>query len=454
MPVEDIADCCESMEDTSVPQPVRTSTSASSDPPERPATFREVFSNGEYRAIFSATALSWLGDYLAKIAVTVLVFERTGSAGAAAATFAISFAPWLLIGPVLTALAERLPRRRVMIASDVFRLVTIGLVALVDMPVPLVIGLLFLTALGNPPYDAARAALMPTILVGDRLVIGVASVQSAGQAAQITGYLLGGYLAAINPRIALGIDAATFAVSALLIVAFVRSRPAVTQPERRNLLRETADGFALVFSTPALRGIALLIFSVMVVGALPEGLGVLWAQTLAATDDARRGLVQGLIMISPSLGFIIGGLVVGRMLNPETRRRLLRPLAILNAAVLVPALFNPPLPVVCAMGFLVGVCIAGILPAANRLFVQALPNTHRARAFGVIQSGMQLLQGGSIAIAGALAQPASEVPRVIGLWSLAGLGLVLVVALLIWPPQERFAAAIERANALNDARVA
>ena len=81
------------MEEISVPHPVRTSTSASSDPPERTATFREIFGVGEFRALFGATVLSWVGDYLAKIAVTVLVFHQTGSAGAAAAAFAISYAP-------------------------------------------------------------------------------------------------------------------------------------------------------------------------------------------------------------------------------------------------------------------------------------------------------------------------------------------------------------------------
>ena len=435
-----------------MPAPVRTSTSASSDPPERTATFREVFSIGEFRAIFAATALSWVGDYLAKIAVTVLVFQKTGSAGAAAAAFAISYAPWLLIGPVLTALAERLPRRRVMITSDLIRVVTIGLVAAVPMPVPIMIVLLFLTALGNPPYDAARSALTPTILPGDKLVVGVASIQSAGQAAQITGYLIGGYLAAINPRVALGIDAATFAISALIIALFIKRRPAVGRAEeRRNLLRETADGFAMVFATPALRGIALLIFSIMLVGTLPEGLGVTWAQALGRVTGVSTGLTQGLIMVAPSLGFIVGGVLVGRMLKPDTRIRLIRPLAVGMPLVLVPAMFNPPLVGVCLMGFLVGAFMAGILPSTNRMFVQALPNTHRARAFGVMQSGMQLLQGGSIALVGALAHPASRVPWVIGLWSLLCVGLVLVIAVVVWPPQERFAAAIERAKALNEA---
>lgn len=435
-----------------MPPPVRTSTSASSYPPERTATFREVFAIREFRAIFAATALSWVGDYLAKIAVAVLVFQQTGSAGAAAAAFAISYAPWLLIGPVLTALAERLPRRSVMITSDLIRMVTIGLVAVVAMPVPLMIALLFLTALGNPPYDAARSALTPTILPGDKLVVGVASIQSAGQAAQIMGYMLGGYLAAIDPRLALGIDSATFAFSAVLIALFVKRRPAVTQSEeRRNLLRETADGFAMVFATPALRGIAFLVFSVMLVGGLPEGLGVSWAQALGPVAGTSTGLTQGLIMTAPSLGFIVGGIVVGRMLRPEIRTRLIRPMAVATPLVLVPAVFNPSLVWVCAMGFLVGSFVAGILPATNRLFVQALPNTHRARAFGVMQSGMQLLQGGSIALVGALAHPASAVPRVVGLWSAFAVGLVIVVAVLVWPPQERFAAAIERAKALNEA---
>jgi MFS family permease len=441
------------MEEISVPPPVRTSTSASSDPPERTATFREVFAIGEFRALFAATGLSWVGDYLAKIAVTVLVFNETGSAGAAAATFAISFAPWLLIGPILTALAERLPHRHVMIASDLVRMVTIGLVAFVSMPVWLMIVLLFLTALGNPPYDAARSALTPTILPGDKLVVGVASIQSAGQTAQITGYMVGGYLAAAtDPRLALGIDAATFAISAIVIALFIKHRPAVAQvEERRNLLRETADGFAMVFSTPALRGIALLVFSIMLVGALPEGLGVSWAETMHPANGLSVGLAQGLIMIATPIGFIVGGLFVGRMVKPDTRVRLVRPLAVATSAVLVPALFNPPLAAVCVMAFLVGCFISGILPTTNRLFVQALPNTHRTRAFGVVQSGVQLLQGGSIALVGALANPPSMVPRVVGLWALASLGLVIAIAVLVWPPQERFTAAIERAKALNEA---
>jgi MFS family permease len=438
-----------------VPHPLSTN-SASTDPPQRqtPATYREVFESREYRAVFAATVLSWAGDFLAKAAVTALVFRETGSAVLAGATFAISFAPWFLIGPVLAAFAERLPRRNVMIASDLIRMVSIALVAIPHLPVPVMIGLLFITALGNPPYDASRSALVATLLTGDRLVVGTSLQLTAGQAAQITGYLAGGLLAAVNPRVALLIDAATFAISALLLTLFVQHRPAVTLGERRHIISETADGFRVVFGTPALRAITFVIFTVMLFAALPEGLGVVWASTLHEANDAQRGLYQGLIMLAPAVGFIIGGIVVGRLVPPDLRRRLIRPLALLAPLTLVPALLDPPLPVVCAMALLLGFCISGILPAANGLFVQALPNAYRTRAFGVMQSGMQLLQGGSIVVASYLAQPPSELPTVVGWWSLAGVVLMIVVAMVFWPTKDGFVAAIERAQRLNEATAA
>lgn len=422
-------------------------------PPSReaPATYRQVFESREYRAIFTATVLSWAGDFLAKAAVTALVFRQTGSAVLAGATFAISFAPWFLIGPVLTAFAERLPRRTVMIVSDVVRMVCIALVALPGLPVPVMIGLLFITALGNPPYDASRSALVATLLTGDRLVVGTSLQLTAGQAAQITGYLAGGLLAAVSPQVALLLDAATFAVSALLLTFFVQHRPAATMGERRHIIKETIDGFGVVFGTPALRAITLVVFSAMLFAALPEGLGVVWASALHATNDAQRGLYQGLIMLAPAVGFIVGGLIVGRLVPPQMRRKLIRPLAILAPLTLVPALLNPPLPVVCGMALMLGFCISGILPAANGLFVQALPNAYRTRAFGVMQSGMQLLQGGSVIGAGYLARPASMLPVVVGWWSLAGVALMIIATLVFWPTKDRFVAAIERAQRLNEA---
>jgi MFS family permease len=159
-------------------------------------------------------------------------------------------------------------------------------------------------------------------------------------------------------------------------------------------------------------------------------------------------------MLSPAVGFILGGLIVGRLVQPARRRLLIRPLAMLAPVTLVPAIINPPLAVVCLMGAALGFCIAGVLPAANGLFVQALPNTHRARAFGVVQSGMQLVQGFSVVAAGWLAHPPSKLPLVIGWWSIAGMAVMAFTAILLWPHKDRFAAAIERARLINEAPAA
>lgn len=128
---------------------------------DRPATFGEVFADREFRAIFSASALSWCGDYLAKAAVTALVFTLSGSVALSAASFAVSYLPGLTAGPVLAALAERYPNRTVMVVCDVLRAGLISLVALPHMPVAAMLVLLFTTALLNPAFDASRSALTP-----------------------------------------------------------------------------------------------------------------------------------------------------------------------------------------------------------------------------------------------------------------------------------------------------
>jgi MFS family permease len=433
-----------------VPHPVSTSAAPSEpQPPERPATFREVMESKEYRAVFAGTMLSWVGDYLAKIAVAALVFQQTRSAVAAAAAFAMSYAPWLLIGPVLTAVAERLPRRTVMLVSDFGRMLCIAVVAIPGLPLPWVLGLLFLTALGNPPYEASRSALVASLLTGDKLVVGLSLQASAGQAAQLAGFAAGGVLAAINPHVALTIDAATFGLSGLLIFLFVKPRPAEAGGDRRNILRETLDGFGMVFGTPALRGIALLVFSLMLFPTVLEGMAVVWADALNPATSAQLGLYQALIALSVPAGFVAGGLIVGRLFAPSTRRRLIRPLSIIAPLVFLPALFSPPLAVICAIGFITGFAVSGVLPSLNGLFVQALPATHRARAFGVIQSGMQVIQGASVVIAGSLAHPPSRVPIVVGWWGIASFVIVALTAVVFWPGKDRFTAAIERAQRLN-----
>ena len=90
-----------------------------------------------------------------------------------AAAFAVSYLPWLVGGPLLAALAERYPYRRVMIVCDLVRMALIALVALPGLPVAGMLVAAVPDHAGQPAGQAARSALLPLILTGDRLVVGL-----------------------------------------------------------------------------------------------------------------------------------------------------------------------------------------------------------------------------------------------------------------------------------------
>jgi MFS family permease len=417
---------------------------------DRKVTFSEIFAVGEYRALFLASQLSWIGDYMARAAVMVLVFVETGSVALAAAAFAISYAPWVLGGPFLTALAERLRYRTVMVVCDVCRAVLIGLVALPGMPLPAMLVLIFGVAMLAPPALAARSATMPLVLTGERVVLGIAVNQAGGQATQVGGYMVGAIVAAFNPRIALLINAATFTLSAFIIRTGLRQRPPAMRAEQRTtLLRETGEGFRMVFGTPPLRAIAIIVFASMLFAILPEGLAIGWADELAAGAEARRGLYQGLIMVANPLGVVLGGVLISRLLAPSARRRLVPLFAVAAPLSLVPALAEPGLAGVVAMATVCGFVMAGMTPTLNGLFVQILRHGYRARAFGVMNSGMQVIQGLAVLGAGLLTE-LLPLHQVVGLWSLCGVVLMSVLAMR-WPKLEFFNHAIAETDRANRA---
>ncbi|MEV6345064.1 MFS transporter [Actinoplanes sp. NPDC051851] len=408
------------------------------------ATFRDIFALREYRAVFGSQLISWVGDYFSRAAVTVLVYQQTDSVLLSAASFATGYLAAIVAGPLLSSVAERYPYRRVMIASDLFRMVMIGLLLIPHLPAPAVLATLLLASFGGPPAQAARSALTPMIVGRERLSLALAAYQTAGQAAQVAGYLVGATVAVtLGPRAALGLDVLSFAASALLVTVAVADRPAALAPERRtHLLRETGEGYRLIFGEPALRSIAIVVFTVIVFSIVPESLAASWAAEGSA--HGNQGLDQGAIMAASPLGWVIGGLLFSRLV-PEARRvRLVPPLAVLTPLLLVPALLGPPIPVVVLLVLGCGMCVGALFPTLNATFVLLVPPSHRARAFGVVSSGIQASQFLAVIVTGGLADR-FPLPRVVGLWSLGGALLMLAVALR-WPRPERFALVREAAT--------
>ena len=229
--------------------------------PEERSSYREVFAVGEFRALWSAQVLSYAGDQFAQVAIAILVYGRTHSAFLTALAYALTYLPPIAGGPLLSGLADLFPRRRVMIVCDVFRVGTVGLMAIPGIPFALLCVLLFCTVLTGVPFSSARTALMPDVLPGDKFVLGSAVGNITFQASQILGFVAGAAVVAIlDPHKTLGIDAATFGMSALIVLIGVRTRPAPGREgsARSSLWSVSADCIRIVFGSRVL--LTLLLF--------------------------------------------------------------------------------------------------------------------------------------------------------------------------------------------------
>ncbi len=282
--------------------------------------YRDVLAIPEFRALFGASLLSQLGDQLARVAVAVLVFTQTRSTLLAATTFGLSYGTWVLCGPLLSVVPDRFPRRAVMVGCDVARTVLLGLLALPGLPIPVMIGLLVVAALLEPPFRAARSATMPDVLRGDLLAAGNGLSHLSMQLAQVLGFAAGGAIVAlVSARGAILADGATFATSAVLIGVFVRHRAVPAARPSRGWTRTAGEGFRLVFRDDVLRANLVLAWIGAAAITAPEGL----MTSLAGHLQGGPRLTGALLAATPC-GTFIGVVLYVRLTPPARRRRLIR----------------------------------------------------------------------------------------------------------------------------------
>jgi MFS family permease len=363
------------------------------------ATYREVFAVAEFRALWLAQLLSVVGDQLARVALTLLVYDRTHSALLAAITFAASYAPTFLGGVLLSGVADRISRRTVMIACDVIRGLLVAVMAVPRVPLAVLVVLLFVVTMFGTPFTSARAAIYPDVLTGDRYVIGTAVTLTTFQLAQVIGYAAGGGLVGLfGARPALIADAATFGASALLVRFGVRSR-AVPQAEtaRASPVADLVAGARLVFTDPDLRTPMLYGWLCAFYNA-PEAIAAPFARQLHA---GATGV--GLLLAAGATGYTVGAAAFGRLAPPGIRPRLIAPLATGCSLMLILIAVRPGLPVALLILAASGLCTC-FQVAANSAFVVATPPARRSQAFGLATGGMSLGQGAGMVAAGAAAQ--------------------------------------------------
>lgn len=394
-------------------------------------TYRAVLGDREYRALFAADGLSVVGDQITRIAAALLVFDRTGSPLAASATYAASYLTWLVGGPLLSALADRVPRRSVLIGCDLLRALVVAGLALPGLSVPAVFALLAVAGLLSPPFEAARSALLADVLEGERYAVGNALSTAVGNAGQLVGFVAGGALVMLlGTSGALLVDAATFVASAALVAVFLRRRPAPDRPAAgTGLLHELGAGARHVWATPDLR--SLLGWAVLSAGvAIPaEGLAV-----VVATASGGGALAAGVLTGALPGGYLLGAWLLLRR-PPTARRRLFPALVLLTALCLAATPLAGATAAVLVLWTAAGAGTALQL-AANSSFVQAVPPHLRGRAFGVAGTVLVAVQGAVLLAAGALAERVGAADAVGLVGALGAVVVLLVLARRAVRPQD------------------
>ena len=402
------------------------------------ATFRDVFAVREFRALWLSEILSIAGDRLALVAITLLVFEQTHSALLAAAVYATGYVPWVIGGLFLAELADRRPRRSVMVTCDAVRTVLVAGMLVPHAPAVVLVALLFVTTMITPPFESARAAVTADILDGERYVLGAAVMQTTFLAAQVAGAAGGGLaVALIGVRPSLAVDSGTFVLSGLLIGLGIRARPAAARPEtvQPSVWVRLGQGLRLVFGDPALR--TLLLFGwLMAFYTVPEAVAAPYAKGLGGGPIAT-----GLVLASTVFATTIATPLFTRFVRPRRRLALMGPLAVLTCATLVVTALRPGLAVSLVI-FSVSAAFGVYQIAANTAFVVRVPDERRAQAFGIANVGVVVGQGAAYVTAGAVAEEISPA-AVIAICGAIG-AIIAFVLTLRWrhvsPPGGRHAA--------------
>ncbi len=394
----------------------------------RPATFRDLFGVPEFRVLWIAQITSVTGDQLARVALTVLVYDRTRSAFLAAIAYAATVVPVFAGGVLLSGLADRLPRRALMIACDVTRAVLVALMAAPGMPVAALIALVGTVTLLGAPFQSARTAMLPDLLAGDRFTLGQAVSMTTYQLAQVAGFAAGGAVVGfLGTRGSLLTDAATFAASALLVRMGVPARAPRPRdgrddaPSRRRPLDDAIMAGRLMFSRADLRT-PMLLGWISAFYNVPEGVVTPLARTLGGGP-----VIVGLILAAQALGATAGRIGFIRWVSPPRRLRLMGPLAVAACAVLILLAARPGLAVSLAVLTASGVLACYQAPA-SAAFVAAAPPERRGQAFGLALGGMNLGQGAAMLMAGAAAGHISPAIVIAGAGALGTAAAVAVAA--------------------------
>jgi diguanylate cyclase (GGDEF)-like protein len=376
---------------------------------------------GEFRALWAAETISVAGDQLARVALALLVYGRTSSALLTGLTYALTFLPAFLGGLFLAGLADRFPRRTIILATDALRACLAAAMAIPGLPLVVLWALVAVLTFAYAPYKAAQQALIPQILQDkDQYVAGTSLRQISNQVGQFVAFAAGGVLVtAISAQGALLLDAATFVVSIVLVSRWVRPRPASARS------RGNAGGEDDQVEAPTRPLVPVFILCALIgLWVVPEGIAAPYAEGLGAGSAA-----VGWLMAADPVGSALGGWLATKINRVPALNSLFWPAA-LAGVPLVMCVVQPGLWVSVVLWALSGAASTILLVRQSAYVVSVVPDARLARTMGRLSACLQTSTGLAVLGGGALAGPAGPFVAVA---TAGGLSVVLVVVVaLMW----------------------
>jgi MFS family permease len=189
---------------------------SASDP--RPGRMQAVFARPAYRRLWVARTASQWGDIFATVALSLLVFDLTGSALGVSAVILAEILPVLLLAPLAGTLVDRLPRMRVMITADLLRAGLAGSLVLASGNVVAVYVIAFGLSVGAVLFNPAASSALPALVDDEELIAANSGIWTAAVLSQIALAPAAGVLyATFGARPAFALNAASFLVSAAVL---------------------------------------------------------------------------------------------------------------------------------------------------------------------------------------------------------------------------------------------
>ena len=408
----------------------------------------EVLKNPAYARLFAAQVIALTGTGLLTVGLGLLAYDLAGDQAGVVlgAVFTIKMLAYVGLAPVASALAERWPRKRVLIGADIVRALVALMLPFIDA-VWQIYGLIFVLQAASATFTPAFQATIPDILSDERDYTNALSLSRLAYDLEnlLSPALAGVLLAFISYHWLFGGTVVGFIGSAVLVLAAtipVAGRKSKARPFRDRLTR----GIRIYVATPRLRGLLSLNLSAAAAGAFVLVNTVVVVRSGYGAGDAQVAYA----LAAFGGGSMLAALALPRLLETMSDRvimvsagLLLSLLTLLHAAYQLNAGLPPWSGLLIVWG-LSGFLYASILTPSGRLLRNSAHAEDRPALFAAQFTLSHLCWLLAYPIAG-WAGSALGLPEAMAILGAIALGGVLV-AVTVWPSDDALVVEHEHAD--------